>query len=112
MVRAPARPADPIPVLRAHGAVTKQSCDAAQRRAPDGRKTLVIWRKLPGSAGVPPACDRDGRVPSDAPSVEQDSLVHEEWFTKQGYSAKDSAFDLIYVNGGNNLENLKAPDDP
>ncbi len=27
------------------------------------------------------------------------------------YSAKDSEFDLIYVNGGNNLENLKTPDD-
>ena len=35
----------------------------------------------------------------------------DEWFTKQGYSAKDSEFDLIYVNGGNNLENLKTPDD-
>ena len=35
----------------------------------------------------------------------------DEWFTKQGYSSKDSEFDLIYVNGGNNLENLKAPDD-
>jgi adenine-specific DNA-methyltransferase len=76
---------------------------------PDGRKTLVIWRKRPGSAGVPPATesDRDGR----APSIEQDNLVLDEWFQKQGYSSKDSEFDLIYVNGDNNLENLKAPDD-
>jgi adenine-specific DNA-methyltransferase len=59
---------------------------------PDGRRTLIIWRKL---TGMP----------------EQDNLVLDEWFTKQGYSAKDSEFDLIYVNGGNNLENLKAPDD-
>ena len=59
---------------------------------PDGRKTLIIWRKLTGEP-------------------EQDNLVLDEWFTKQGYSAKDSEFDLIYVNGGNNLENLKAPDD-
>jgi len=59
---------------------------------PDGRKTLVIWRKLTGDP-------------------EQDNLVLDEWFTKQGYSAKDSEFDLIYVNGGNNLENLKTPDD-
>lgn len=59
---------------------------------PDGRKTLVIWRKLNGES-------------------EQDNLVLDEWFTKQSYSAKDSEFDLIYVNGGNNLENLKAPDD-
>jgi adenine-specific DNA-methyltransferase len=57
-----------------------------------GRKTLIIWRKLTGEP-------------------EQDNLVLDEWFTKQGYSAKDSEFDLIYVNGGNNLENLKTPDD-
>jgi adenine-specific DNA-methyltransferase len=59
---------------------------------PDGRRTLVIWRKLSGN-------------------VEEDNLVLDEWFTKQGYSSKDSEFDLIYVNGGNNLENLKIPDD-
>ena len=35
----------------------------------------------------------------------------DEWFTRQGYSSKDSEFDLIYVNGGNSLENLKQPDD-
>jgi len=59
---------------------------------PDGRRTLIIWRKLTGEP-------------------EQDNLVLDEWFTRQGYSAKDSEFDLIYVNGGNNLENLKTPDD-
>ena len=59
---------------------------------PGGRRTLVIWRKLTGRP-------------------EKDNLVLDEWFTKQGYSAKDSEFDLIYVNGGSNLENLKTPDD-
>ena len=59
---------------------------------PDGRRTLVVWRKLSGEP-------------------EQDNMVLDEWFTRQGYSAKDSEFDLIYVNGGNNLENLKTPDD-
>lgn len=59
---------------------------------PDGRKTLVIWRKLTGNP-------------------EEDNLVLDEWFTRQGYSSKDSEFDLIYVNGDNNLENLRAPDD-
>jgi adenine-specific DNA-methyltransferase len=59
---------------------------------PDGRRTLIIWRKLTGKP-------------------EQNNLVLDEWFTKQGYSAKDSEFDLIYVNGGNNLENLKTADD-
>jgi adenine-specific DNA-methyltransferase len=55
---------------------------------PDGRETLIIWRKLTGN-------------------VEEDNLVLDEWFTRQGYSGKESEFDLIYVNGGNNLENLK-----
>jgi adenine-specific DNA-methyltransferase len=64
---------------------------------PDGRKTLVIWRKRPGG--------------ETAAGTEQDNLVLDEWFTKQGYSSKDSEFDLIYVNGDNNLENLKTPDD-
>jgi adenine-specific DNA-methyltransferase len=59
---------------------------------PEGRKTLIIWRKLTGSP-------------------EEDNLVLDEWFKKQGYSSKDSEFDLIYVNGTNNLENLKTPDD-
>jgi adenine-specific DNA-methyltransferase len=59
---------------------------------PDGRKTLVIWRKLTGDP-------------------EQDNLVLDEWFQKQGYSSNDSEFDLIYVNGDNNLENLRQPDD-
>lgn len=61
-------------------------------KVPDGRRTLVVWRKLTGKP-------------------EEDNLVLDEWFTRQGYSSKDSEFDLIYVNGGNNLENLKAPDD-
>jgi adenine-specific DNA-methyltransferase len=64
---------------------------------PDGRKTLVIWRKRPGG--------------ETAEGIEQDNLVLDEWFQKQGYSSKDSEFDLIYVNGDNNLENLQAPDD-
>ena len=59
---------------------------------PDGRKTLIIWRKLTGES-------------------EQDNLVLDEWFTKQGYSTRDFEFQVIYVNGDNNLENLKAPDD-
>lgn len=60
--------------------------------APDGRETLVIWRKL---TGVP----------------EQDNLVLDEWFAQQGYLDEASKYDVIYVNGSNNLENLKAPND-
>jgi adenine-specific DNA-methyltransferase len=29
------------------------------------------------------------------------------WFRKQGYNTKDQEFDVIYVNGDNNLENLR-----
>ncbi|MEI7694420.1 MAG: hypothetical protein WCI64_02070 [Chlorobium sp.] len=35
----------------------------------------------------------------------------DEWFTLQGFAARESEFALIYVNGGNNLENLKQPGD-
>jgi adenine-specific DNA-methyltransferase len=66
-------------------------------KTPDGRKSLVIWRKRPG-----------GETPE---GVEKDNLVLDEWFTRQGFSSKDSEFDLIYVNGTNNLENLRVPDD-
>lgn len=62
---------------------------------PDGRKTLVVWRKRPG-----------GEEPE---GLEEDNLVLEEWFSKQGYPHEDFDFDLIYVNGDNNLESLKAP---
>lgn len=56
---------------------------------PEGRKTLVVWRKLTGEP-------------------EQDNLVLEEWFrNKQAYSVRDAEFDLIYVNGDNTLENLR-----
>lgn len=60
---------------------------------PEGRKTVVIWRKLTGNA-------------------EQDNLVLETWFRdKQAFSVRDSEFDLIYVNGDNTLENLRLPDE-
>ena len=60
---------------------------------PDGRKTLVVWRKLTGNA-------------------EEDNLVLDIWMKdKLKISTKDFEYHLIYVNGGNNLENLKTPDD-
>ena len=83
--------------LRLHGPL-KPEADApywfrtVTGTVPDGRKTLIIWRKLTGEP-------------------EQDNLVLDEWFTLQGYAARESDFALIYVNGGNNLENLKQPGD-
>ncbi|WP_078757943.1 DNA methyltransferase [Novilysobacter spongiicola] len=60
---------------------------------PEGRKTLVIWRKLTGDA-------------------EQDNLVLETWFRdKQLFSVRDTEFDVIYVNGDNTLENIRLEDE-
>lgn len=56
---------------------------------PDGRKALVIWRKLTGDP-------------------EKDNLVLDEWFTS-GHLDADCEFDIVWVNGGNNLENIKPP---
>jgi adenine-specific DNA-methyltransferase len=59
----------------------------------DGKKTLIVWRKLTGEP-------------------EEDNLVLDVWMKDRlKISTKDFEFDLIYVNGGNNLENLKLPDD-
>ena len=41
---------------------------------------------------------------------ETDNDKLDEWFRKQGYSTRDLVFDLVYVNGDNNLENLRRPD--
>ena len=54
----------------------------------DRERVLVIWRKLTGN-------------------LEQDNLVLDEWFTKYRLSTQDSEFDVIYVNGSNNLPNLR-----
>ena len=65
---------------------------------PDGRKALVVWRKRPG-----------GETPE---GIERDNLVLDEWFTgHSGFADEDGGYDLVYVNGDNNLENLKAPAD-
>jgi adenine-specific DNA-methyltransferase len=54
----------------------------------DGRKALVLWRNLD----------------------EMDSNKLDEWFEKQGYSTLDLEYDSIFVNGDNNLENLRRAD--
>ncbi len=55
---------------------------------PDGDRALVLWRNLD--------------------EIDNDSL--DEWFKKQDYNTKDQEYDLIYVNGDNNLENLRRGD--
>ncbi|RFB01407.1 DNA methyltransferase [Parvularcula marina] len=51
-------------------------------------KTLVIWRVLTGN-------------------LEEDNLMLDEWFRKYRLSTQDTEFDVIFVNGSNNLPNLR-----
>jgi adenine-specific DNA-methyltransferase len=53
-----------------------------------GEKVLIIWRTLTSNP-------------------EEDNLVLDDWFSKRDYSTLDFEFSRIYVNGDNNLENLK-----
>jgi len=53
-----------------------------------GDKVLIIWRTCTSKP-------------------EQDNLMLDEWFKKRDYSTLDFEFSRIYVNGDNNLENLK-----
>lgn len=50
-----------------------------------GEKTLVLWRNV----------------------NEVDNNALDDWFRKCKYSTADSEFDIIYINGDNNLENLR-----
>ena len=53
---------------------------------------LIVWRKLTGD-------------------LEKDNLMLDEWFQKTRISTRDFEFDTIYVNGSNNLPNLKLDDE-
>ncbi|MAT13987.1 MAG: site-specific DNA-methyltransferase [Planctomyces sp.] len=55
---------------------------------PEGERVLVLWR--------------------DLDKTDNDAL--DAWFKKQGYNTHDQEYDLIYVNGDNNLENLRLGD--
>jgi len=55
-------------------------------------KVLIVWRKFTGD-------------------LEKDNLMLDEWFQKNRISTRDFEFDTIYVNGSNNLPNLKLDDE-
>ena len=57
--------------------------------SPQGERVLVIWRN----------------------TREISNADLDDFFQKQGYSTRDTEFDVIYVNGDNNLENLRRPDE-
>ena len=56
---------------------------------PNGEKVLIIWRNL----------------------KEKSNEDLDEFFRKQEYNPRDLEFDLIYVNGDNNVENLRREDE-
>lgn len=55
-------------------------------------KVLIVWRKLTGD-------------------LEQDNLVLDEWFKAHRINSRDFEYATIYVNGSNNLPNLKKAED-
>ncbi|OQB98190.1 MAG: putative methyltransferase [Spirochaetes bacterium ADurb.Bin110] len=57
----------------------------------DNQEALVIWRNLPSSP-------------------EEDNVILNEWFKKSDCSTKEKLPNYIYVNGTNNLENIRLPD--
>lgn len=56
----------------------------------DGQKekVLIVWRNLTGN-------------------MEKDNLILDSWFERNRISPRDFEFDVIYVNGSNNLPNLR-----
>jgi adenine-specific DNA-methyltransferase len=56
--------------------------------APNGDRVLVLWRNID----------------------KMDSDALDQWFEKQDYNTREMTYDVFYVNGDNNLENLRRPD--
>lgn len=54
-----------------------------------GEKVLILWRDV----------------------TKTDNEALNTWFEKRAYSTQDHEFDVIYVNGDNNLENLRKEDE-
>lgn len=56
--------------------------------SPNGDRVLVLWRNID--------------------QMDNDAL--DKWFEKQDYNTREMVYDVFYVNGDNNLENLRRPD--
>ena len=54
---------------------------------------------------------RAGRVPAWLRNIDQmDNNALDKWFEKQDYNTREGVDDVFYVNGDNNLENLRRLD--
>ena len=62
--------------------------DASNPNNGQREKVLIVWRKLTGD-------------------IEKDNVMLDEWLEKQRIKSLDLEYDVIYVNGSNNLPNLK-----
>ncbi len=61
-------------------------------QTPQNKKALILWRTLSGDP-------------------EKDNALLDHYFERMAYSTRDREFDVIYVNGDNNLENLRGDDE-
>ena len=61
-------------------------------KLPDGRRALVIWRTI-------------------SEDILQSNAALDAYFTKNRINPLDREYDVIYVNGDNNLENLRLDDE-
>jgi len=75
--------------LRVKHVDTIRGFKVVEGASPQGERVLVIWRN----------------------TREKSNAELDEFFQKQGYNTRDAEFDVIYVNGDNNLENLRRPDE-
>jgi adenine-specific DNA-methyltransferase len=75
--------------LRVRHVDTIQGYRVVQGHLGTGEKVLVIWRNI----------------------IEKTNVDLDAFFRTQEYNPRDMEFDLIYVNGDNNLENLRRQDE-
>jgi len=75
--------------LEAHNIQESRGVVSVEGVTRKGEKVLVLWR--------------------DVAKTNNEAL--NTWFEKRAYSTQDHEFDIIYVNGDNNLENLRKEDE-
>ncbi|MBN2054262.1 site-specific DNA-methyltransferase [bacterium] len=63
-------------------------------------KVLVVWRNLPETV-------RLRGTNEEHTGLEYDNAMLDQWFGRNRLDTRDFEFDTIYVNGGNNLPNLR-----
>ena len=88
--------------------------DSEKRLRLKGRlkqEATVRTGSAPSPAPRPTAAGRSSSGASSPASRSRTTWCSTSGSPSRATRAKDSEFDLIYVNGGNNLENLKTPDD-